>query len=90
MDLLEFMMELGIWCYLALKSMMPFTIGLDILQMKKVILHMFFLIIIQEPKLSNITLCLKKLIFNKNQNHCYYKIFLEKCFYQLPKNFGIN
>ena len=30
-DLLEFMIELDTWYYLALKNMMPFTIGLDIL-----------------------------------------------------------
>ena len=27
-----------------------------------------------------------KLVFIKNQNHCYYNIFLKKCSYQLPKN----
>ena len=25
------------------------------------------------------------LVFNKNKNHCYYNIFLEKCFHQLAK-----
>ena len=40
MDLLEFMMELDIYYYLVWKIMMPSTIGLDILQVKKVVLHM--------------------------------------------------
>ena len=26
-----------------------------------------------------------KLVLNKDKNHCYYKIFLEKCSYQLAK-----
>ena len=27
-----------------------------------------------------------KLVLNKDHNHYYYNIYLEKCFYQLPKN----
>ena len=29
-----------------------------------------------------------KSVFNKNQNHYYYNIFLEKCSYQLDENNG--
>ena len=42
MDLLEFMMGQDIQCYSDLKNMMPFTIGLDTLLVKKVLLHRFF------------------------------------------------
>ena len=31
-----------------------------------------------------------KSVWNKDQNHYYYNIFLEKCFYQLPKNNDIK
>ena len=34
--------------------------------------------------LHNVIILIKS-VFNKNQNHYYYNIFLEKCFYQLPK-----
>ena len=27
----------------------------------------------------------KSVCWNKDQNHCYYNIFLEKCSYQIPK-----
>ena len=29
---------------------------------------------------------LVKSVFNKDKNNCYYKIFWEKCSYELPKN----
>ena len=59
---------------------------------------MFFLIIMQKPKLIQmIYLCKKHLtlqniiiliksVLHKNQNHSYYDIFLEKYSYQLAKN----
>ena len=28
-----------------------------------------------------------KSVFNKDENHCYYDIFLEKCSYQLTKKY---
>ena len=34
--------------------------------------------------LHNVTILIKS-VLNKDQNHCYYKIFLEKCSYQLAK-----
>ena len=34
--------------------------------------------------LDNVIILIKS-VSNKNQNHYYYNIFLEKCFYQLPK-----
>ena len=53
---------------------------------------MLFLIIMQESKLIHMILCLyikvltlynvialMKSVFNKDQNHYYYNIFLEKC-----------
>ena len=45
------MTELDILYYLALKNMMLFTIELDILKVKKVVLHMLFLLIMQKSKL---------------------------------------
>ena len=36
MDLLEFMMELGIKYYLEMKNSIPFTTGLDILSVRSV------------------------------------------------------
>ena len=88
MDLLEFMMELDIYCYLVLKNMMPFTIGLNILQFKKVVLHMSFLITMQESLPLEKTgtfhnaIILIKSVFNKDKNNYYYNIFLEKCSYK--------
>ena len=73
--------------------MMPFTIGLDTLLVKKVVLNMLFLLIIQESKLIQVVLLslekaltlrnfiiVIKSVFNKVQNH--YNIFLEKCTYK--------
>ena len=37
--------------------MKPFKIGLDVLQLKKVVLHMFLLILMQESKLTHMILC---------------------------------
>ena len=34
--------------------------------------------------LHNVTILIKSVLF-KDKNHCYYKIFLEKCLYQLAK-----
>ena len=88
MDLLEFMMELDIYCYLVLKNMMPFTIGLNILQFKKVVLHMSFLITMQESLPLEKTgtfhnaIILIKSVFNEDKNNYYYNIFLEKCSYK--------
>ena len=58
MALLEFTMVLGIWYYLALKNLIPFTIRLDTLQVQKVVLRMLFLIIMQELKLIHMILSL--------------------------------
>ena len=88
MDLLEFMMELDIYCYLVLKNMMPFTIGLNILQFKKVVLHMSFLITMQESLPLEKTgtfhnaIILINSVFNEDKNNYYYNIFLEKCSYK--------
>ena len=72
--------------------MMPFTIGLDTLLVKKVVLNMLFFLIIQESKLIQVVLLslekaltlrnfiiVIKSVFNKVQNH--HNIFLEKCTY---------
>ena len=76
--------------------MMPFTIGLDTLLVKKVVLNMLFFLIIQESKLIQVVLLslekaltlrnfiiVIKSVFNKVQNH--YNIFLEKCTYKWYK-----
>ena len=34
--------------------------------------------------LHNVTIHIKS-VLNEDKNHCYYKIFLEKCLYQLAK-----
>ena len=73
--------------------MMPFTIGLDTVLVKKVVLNMLFFLIIQESKLIQVVLLslekaltlrnfiiVIKSVFNKVQNH--YNIFLEKCTYK--------
>ena len=80
--------------YLALfvlENMMSFVIELDILLTKKVLLHMYFLIIMQKLKFSYDSLSLEKTltlhnviifiksVFNKYQNHNYFNIFIEKC-----------
>ena len=78
--------------------MMLFAKVLDILEVKKLVFHMLFLISMQEEKLICITLYLQKKIlnlnnviiliksvFNKDQNYCYYKKFLEKRSRDLPK-----
>ena len=86
MDLLKFEMELDIQYYLVLKEMMQFIIELGILGVKKVLLHKFLIIILQEPQLIYIILYLQKKHiksdFNKNQNSCYFNIFLEKGSFQ--------
>ena len=78
---------------------MPFTkIGLGILQAKKVILYVLFshncekikvdcydyLPLEKKLTLHNVIIRIKS-VFNKDQNHYYYNIFLEKCSYQLAK-----
>ena len=63
--------------------MMSFTIGLDILQVKKLVLYMLLFIIMQESKLIHMkktlplhnVIILIKSVFNKNKNHYYYEKF---------------
>ena len=76
---------------------MSFTIGLNILRVikTKVFSHDYAKIKID----SYDSLCLEKTlnlhnvitliksVFNKDENHCYYNIFLEKCSYQLTKTY---
>ena len=71
--------------------MMPFTVGLDTFIVKKVVLHMFFLIIMQKSKLFHVILWFQKRsvksifiksVFSKDQNRYYYNIFLEKFSYK--------
>ena len=50
MDLLEFMMELGIWYYLEVKNMILFATGLDISWKGEVVLNMLFLMVMQKSK----------------------------------------
>ena len=38
------------------KNMMPFTTGLDTLLVRKVVLHMSFIVIMQVPKLTHMIL----------------------------------
>ena len=98
MDLLQFMMELD----LVLKKVRPFSIGLDIWYLvikKKIVLRIPFPHIYARIKIDpydylplekTITLhnivILNKSVFNKNQHHYYYNIFLEKCSFQLSEN----
>ena len=66
MDLSEFMTELIIQCYLALKNMTPFTTELALLHIeKRLTLHIVLIIITS--------------VLNKDQNHYYIqrKIFLK-------------
>ena len=44
MDLLEFIVELNIYYYLEIKNMISSTIGLDILQERKLVLYTLFII----------------------------------------------
>ena len=57
---------------------------------------MFFLIIMWKSKLTHDNLPQEKIftlhviilirpVFNKDQNHYYYNIFLQRCFFQLAK-----
>ena len=43
-----------------------------------------FLPIEKRFTLHNVTILIKSFL-NKDKNHCYYKIFLEKCSYHLTK-----
>ena len=76
--------------------MMPFTIGLDISQ-KKGIAYLFshnyakiksdsydYFPPEKTLTLHNVIILIKS-VFNKDQSHYYYNIFLEKCTYQLDK-----
>ena len=60
MGLSKFMMGLDISYYLASKNMKLFTVKLDALLAKKIVLRMLFLIIMQESKLIHMILFLKK------------------------------
>ena len=67
-------MELDIQNYLVLKDMMQFMIELDILKVKKVVLHIVLIIILQESELIHIILLnfhnviiLIKSVFKKNK-----------------------
>ena len=51
-------MELDILYYLVMENTMLFTIGLDILKVKNVVLHGLFLIIMHESKFVHAILCL--------------------------------
>ena len=50
MDLSKFMMELDIWYYLVLSDMMKFMIGLNISYVKKGVLHILLVTILQKRK----------------------------------------
>ena len=76
-----------------------FTVELDILRAKTVASHMFFLTIFAKIKVnSDDYLPIEKKtdfawsynkiksFLNKDKNDYYFKIFLEKCSYQLAKN----
>ena len=97
--LLEFMTELDIQCYLALKNMFWFTAGLEMLQEKKRGITYVFSDYYARIKVDSYdslplekTLTLHKFIiliksvFNKDKNNYYYNLFLEKDSYELPKN----
>ena len=71
------------------KNMIQFMIELDILQVKKVVLHIVLIIILQESELIQVipiektltfhnVIVLIKSVFNKIENNYYYNIFLEK------------
>ena len=57
MDLLGFMMKLDIKYYLELKNMIPVSVGLNTFKVKKVVLRMSFLIVIEEKMLIHTILC---------------------------------
>ena len=57
MDLLGFMMKLDIKYYLELKNMIPVSVGLNTFKVKKVVLCMSFLIVIEEKMLIHTILC---------------------------------
>ena len=59
--------------------MREFLMELDILLCKKAEFQTFMII-----KKQNVVIL--KSVFNENHNHCYYKVFLEKCSYKLCKN----
>ena len=59
MDLLKLMVELDTQCYLILRDIMQFIIGLNILKGKKVVLQIVLIIILQESELIHIILYLR-------------------------------
>ena len=58
MNLLKFMMEVDIYYYLFMEDIMQFIIGLNILLVKKVILQIVLIIVLQESELINIIIYL--------------------------------
>ena len=93
MDLLELMMELSfnivwlwkIWCYLGyicLKSNFTYTYSHYFAKIK---VDTYDSLPIEKRLTLHNVILLIKTVLNKNKNNCYYKIFLEKCLYQLVK-----
>ena len=97
MDLLKFMMEIEVQYYLVPRNMVQFTIGLDKSKRWYYIffshnyarIKLFYMILCFQKKkltLHNVIIIIQS-VFNKNQNHYYCNVFLEKCSYTLRKMF---
>ena len=61
--------------------MMPFTIRLDTLNILVYDISNYSLFLEKTLTFRNVIILIKP-VFNQNQNHYYYNIFLEKCSYK--------
>ena len=61
--------------------MMPFTIRLDTLNILVYDISNYSLFLEKTLTFHNVIILIKP-VFNQNQNHYYYNIFLEKCSYK--------
>ena len=61
--------------------MMPFTIRLDTLNILVYDISNYSLFLEKALTFRNVIILIKP-VFNQNQNHYYYNIFLEKCSYK--------
>ena len=78
--------------------MISFTIRLDIIEVKsgikyvishnyaKIKVDSYYFLPLEKAMTFDYVIILIKSVFNKDKTNYYYNIFLEKAFYELPKN----
>ena len=65
--------------------MIPFTIRLDALWVKKIDIDWYDFLPLEKTLILRNVIIVIKSVFNKDQNHYYYNIFFKKCLCQLAK-----